>query len=135
MGFYLAVENVCDACAFAAGEPCHDKGVGGLDERGDGERAAGIVGVAAGYKNFAVGIQRKNLVVLEDDETFLNGFAGDLAVFFAADVLGDAYIGGGAVGVVDSAGADFGAQYSAAGVLDAVFANVPFGKIHRRRCP
>ena len=94
-GLYLAVENVCDACAFAAGEPCHDKGVGGLDERGDGERAAGIVGVAAGYKNFAVGIQRKNLVVLEDDETFLNGFAGDLAVFVAADVLGDAYIGGG----------------------------------------
>ncbi len=96
-GLYLAVENVCDACAFAAGEPCHDKGVGGLDERGDGVRAAGIVGVAAGYKNFAVGIQRKNLVVLEDDETFLNGFAGDLAVFVAADVLGDAYIGGGTI--------------------------------------
>ena len=34
-GLYLAVENVCDTCAFAAGEPCHDKGVGGLDERGD----------------------------------------------------------------------------------------------------
>ena len=96
-GLYLAVENVCDACAFAAGEPCHDKGVGGLDQRGDGVRAAGIVGVAAGYKNFAVGFQRKNLVVLEDDETFLNGFAGDLAVFVAADVLGDAYIGGGTI--------------------------------------
>ena len=40
-GLYLAVENVCDTCAFAAGEPCYDKCIGSLDERGDGERAAG----------------------------------------------------------------------------------------------
>ena len=91
---------------------------------------AGIVGVTAGHEDFAVGVKRKNLVVLEDDEAFLYGLAGDLAMFLAADVLGDAYVGGGTLGVVDSAGADFCSQDSAAGVLDAVFANVAFGEEH-----
>ena len=40
-GLYLAIENICNACAFAAGEPCDDKGVGSLDERSDGERTTG----------------------------------------------------------------------------------------------
>jgi len=40
-GLDLAKEHVCNTCAFAAGEPCDDECVGGVDERGDGERAAG----------------------------------------------------------------------------------------------
>ena len=40
-GLDFAKEYIGDASAFAAGEPCDNKGVGGVDERGDGERATG----------------------------------------------------------------------------------------------
>ena len=44
-------------------------------------------------------------------------------MLLAADVLGDANVGGGTLGVVNSAGTDFCAQDSAGCILDAVFAD------------
>jgi len=40
-GLDFAKEYIRNASSFASGEPCDDECIGGVDERGDGERAAG----------------------------------------------------------------------------------------------
>ena len=79
--------------------------------------------MASGHEYFVCCGERKDFFVLENDEAFLNGFAGDLAVRSAADVVCNAGVGGWAARVVYSTGTNLGAQYPADGILDALLAD------------
>ncbi len=79
--------------------------------------------MATGNENLVCCLKRENFFVFQNDEALLHGFAGELAVLCTADVLYDANVSGWAAWIVDSSRADFGAQDSAACVLDAFFAD------------
>ena len=90
-GLDFAEEYVCDACAFAAGEPCDDKGIGGVDERGDGERAAGDEDygdfVACGFPCFNL----RNVRISCSKSDFAIGLVDDFVVEVVAAVVAEPF--------------------------------------------
>ena len=97
-GLDFAEEHVCDACAFAAGEPCDYECVGGIDERGDGERAAGnqynYDFVACGFPGFDLldvgfGCSKGDLAVGLVDDFVVEVLAAEIAEPFGVRNFSD----------------------------------------------